>query len=138
MSVTVTQAQQLANELDVDFEVIPLEEWRRGIEVELEHTSDLRQAAQIARDHLRERADYYTRLALVEGGLITLNATLKTQWIRAADVFLIGPLMVAGGVALSRTNRPLWGTLLGAFGLATIAFNARNWWLVHQATRRTP
>ncbi len=66
-----------------------------------------------------------------------LNLTLKAQWVRVLDVVLIGPLMFAGGVALSRSARPFWGTLLGACGLATIVFNARNWWLIRQATTRT-
>jgi len=64
-----------------------------------------------------------------------LNVTLKAQWVRVMDVVLIGPLMFAGGVALSKTGRAGLGTLLGAMGLGTIAFNARNWWLIHQAGR---
>lgn len=45
---------------------ITLEEWKRelsmGIDEELEHTSDPRVATQIALDHLREDAHYYTHL----------------------------------------------------------------------------
>ena len=115
--------------------MIPFNEWKRGIIVELEHTSDLRTAAGIARDHLRDMPDYYSRLALAESHSWTTNLTVKSQWVRAADVFFIGPLMIAGGVAMSRNDRHVWGTLLSALGLATIAFNARNWWLVHQALR---
>ena len=62
-----------------------------------------------------------------------LNVTLKTQWIRLADVLFVGPLMVYGGVALARQERPLLGVLLGALGLGTIVFNGRNWYLVRQA-----
>ena len=64
-----------------------------------------------------------------------LNFVGKGQLVRVLDVVLIGPLMFAGGVALSRTDKPLLGTLLGAFGLATVVFNARNWWLVNRARR---
>lgn len=60
---------------------------------------------------------------------------IKAQWIRLADVALIGPLMFVGGVSLSK-DRPFWGVLLGALGLGTMAFNARNFWLVYQADRQ--
>lgn len=133
--ITDVQAQDLANELGVNLDRIPFAEWRHGVEYELEHTTDPREAARIALDHLNELPDYYSRLALAESRAWTMNLTLKTQWIRVADVILIGPLMVAGGVALSRTNKPLLGILLGALGIGTILFNGRNWWLVHQARR---
>ena len=56
-----------------------------------------------------------------------LNQVAKTQWVRVADVFLIGPLMMAGGVALGRRGSPLWGTLLALFGASTVLYNGRNW-----------
>ena len=37
-----------------------------GIEVELEHTSDRKVSEKIAKDHLREFPDYYTRLKKME------------------------------------------------------------------------
>ncbi len=39
---------------------------KMGIEVEREHTSDPRIAERIAKDHLAEIPDYYTRLAKME------------------------------------------------------------------------
>ena len=44
------------------------EEYEAGIEEELEHTGSRSLAAKIARDHLYERADYYTMLEKVERG----------------------------------------------------------------------
>lgn len=41
-------------------------ELAKGIKVELEHTSDLATAREIALDHLAEFPDYYTRLERVE------------------------------------------------------------------------
>lgn len=38
----------------------------KGIKVELEHTSDLKLAREIALDHLDEYPDYYDRLEKVE------------------------------------------------------------------------
>jgi len=42
------------------------EQLRMGIEVEMEHTSDPAVAEKIARDHLKEVSDYYTKLKKVE------------------------------------------------------------------------
>lgn len=58
----------------------------------------------------------------------------KAQWIRLLDVFLIGPLMVAGGMSLTKKSA-FWGIVLGAMGLGTIVFNGRNWLLMEQAKR---
>lgn len=42
------------------------QELKRGMEVELEHTDDEDMANEIARDHLSELPDYYTRLKKME------------------------------------------------------------------------
>lgn len=62
-----------------------------------------------------------------------INETIKTQTIRVLDVFLIGPLMVAGGIALGRRGNPFWGILLGVSGVATVAYNGRNYLRVRRA-----
>lgn len=51
---------------------------------------------------------------------------MKTQTIRLADVFLIGPLMVWGGWKL-RDSHPVAGPALMALGGATVIYNGRNW-----------
>lgn len=38
----------------------------RGMQVEMEHTSDKKIAREIARDHLTEDSDYYKKLAKME------------------------------------------------------------------------
>jgi hypothetical protein len=45
---------------------VDMNELRKGIKVEQEHTGDLREAGKIAMDHLREFPDYYTRLTKME------------------------------------------------------------------------
>lgn len=60
----------------------------------------------------------------------------KAQWIRVLDVILIGPLMVAGGMSLTKKS-PFWGIALGAMGIGTVLFNGRNWLLVEQAKRQS-
>ncbi len=51
---------------------------------------------------------------------------MKTQWIRLADVFIIGPLMVWGGYALRERNSKAGNTLM-AMGAGTVAYNGRNY-----------
>jgi uncharacterized protein DUF5661 len=75
---TATQAAAVATELGIDFEVVPfdLEEFRHGLEVELEHglkhpdlnvtEDDPLITGKIAWAHLREMPDYYTRLGVME------------------------------------------------------------------------
>lgn len=50
---------------------------------------------------------------------------MKPQTVRLLDVILIGPLMLGGGVVLSRAHRGA-GLLLGALGAGTVLYNARN------------
>jgi len=57
----------------------------------------------------------------------------KSQLIRLLDVFVIGPLMVYGGVNLAGKS-PVLGLALGVFGASTVYFNGRNW----LALRGTP
>lgn len=66
-----------------------------------------------------------------------LNRTVKSQAIRVADVFVIGPLMVAGGAAMAKTPtpRPLLGLTLAFFGVATIIFNGVNWAVIRKQRR---
>ncbi len=74
----VDQAGAVAQELGIDFTDVPftLEQFRRGMEVELEHgrrdpVTDVTHddpiiTGKIAWAHLREMADYYDRLDIME------------------------------------------------------------------------
>ena len=64
---------------------------QQGIKVEMEHTSDIRYATEIAMDHLWEDLKYYDKLASIEGDSIAEasgngafyndgNSTTGTQW----------------------------------------------------------
>ena len=46
--------------------VVDAGELRRGVQVEMEHTTDPQIARKIACDHLREFPDYYSRLSRME------------------------------------------------------------------------
>ncbi len=52
---------------------------------------------------------------------------MKGQNVRLADVFFVGPVMIAGAMVVSRTGRSGLAAVLGALGVATIAYNAKNY-----------
>ena len=67
----------------------------------------------------------------------TVSEIAKSQTVRAADIFLIGPLMIYGGCMLAKykmqsINRPL-GLAMMAIGIGTIFYNGRNY-LANQRT----
>ena len=70
--ITTAEAKQAGAQLGLDWAKIDLEQFRRGLEVELEHgardqetnvtNDDLTLTGKIAWAHLKEFPDYYTRL----------------------------------------------------------------------------
>jgi hypothetical protein len=70
------EARQLGSTLGIDWAKVDLEEFRRGLEVELEHgardpetnvtNDDLTLTGKIAWAHLKEFPDYYARLDKLE------------------------------------------------------------------------
>ena len=57
--------RDIAKKHSVDFEELK-KEAQKGVKVEMEHTSDVNQAYDIAKDHLFEDPKYYTKLATIE------------------------------------------------------------------------
>jgi hypothetical protein len=74
--IKVAEAKSVGTTLGLDWTKLDLEEFRRGLEVELEHgardpqtnvtNDDLTLTAKIAWAHLKEFRDYYTRLDKLE------------------------------------------------------------------------
>ena len=74
--ITTDEAKQAGAKLGLDWARIDLEQFRRGLEVELEHgardpetnvtNDDLTLTGKIAWAHLKEFPDYYTRLDKLE------------------------------------------------------------------------
>jgi uncharacterized membrane protein YidH (DUF202 family) len=54
---------------------------------------------------------------------------VKGQGVRALDVFVVGPAIIAGGSFISRhaPERRALGLILIGIGVATIAYNGNNW-----------
>ena len=73
---TLDEAREIGEQIGVDFKEYDLDEFRRGLAVELEHgaddpetnvtNSDPLITGKIAWAHLKEIADYYTRLEKME------------------------------------------------------------------------
>ena len=80
------EARTIGETIGVDWSTIPLEEFRMGLNVELEHGShdamtdvtgdDSEVTGKIALAHLKEFSDYYSRLAKME-------AEAEAYWSRA-------------------------------------------------------
>lgn len=76
MKVLTKQAKTIGDAINVNWDKVDLEQFRRGIEVEFEHGTvyastnitddDLIMTAKIALAHLRELPDYYTKLDKME------------------------------------------------------------------------
>lgn len=74
--ISAADAKQVGTTLGVDWAKVDLEQFRRGLEVELEHgardpetnvtNDDLTLTGKIAWAHLKEFPDYYTRLGELE------------------------------------------------------------------------
>jgi hypothetical protein len=59
---------------------------------------------------------------------------VKSQAVRLADVFLIGPLMVWGGYELKKSNRTA-GNALMALGVGTALYNGYNYRQIQRGNR---
>ena len=86
-SISTEEAERLGATLGVDWTKIPVEQFRRGLEVELEHGAhdpdtnvtddDMTVTGKIAWAHLKEFPDYYTRLEKVEAEASAYWATRR-------------------------------------------------------------
>lgn len=74
--ISAEEARHIGSTLQIDWTKVDLEQFRRGLEVELEHgardpetnvtNDDLTLTGKIAWAHLKEFPDYYARLAKLE------------------------------------------------------------------------
>jgi hypothetical protein len=59
---------QIADKHKVDLDTIK-KEFKKGVNVEMEHTTDIRIASEIAKDHIFEDPKYYDKLVTIEGDI---------------------------------------------------------------------
>jgi len=87
------QKEGVGKHTDVPDDKFDKEQLEMGIEVEKEHTDDPAIAKEIAKDHLAELSDYYTRLEKMESEGMAANPrkafeeTLKKQAITLGETF---------------------------------------------------
>ena len=66
MKIQKKQAEKLGNFFNINFDVIHFEEWKTGLNIELEHSNitknNLKLTAKIAIAHLKEDPRYYKYL----------------------------------------------------------------------------
>jgi hypothetical protein len=84
---TLEEALEIGNSMGVHWDTVNSEEFRRGLEVELEHGArdpqtnvtgdDLQLTGKIAWAHLKEFPDYYTRLDKLEAEAETYWASVR-------------------------------------------------------------
>ena len=85
--ISEEEAKQVGTTLRIDWTKVDLEQFRRGLEVELEHgvrdpetnvtNNDLTLTGKIAWAHLKEFPDYYTRLDKLEAEADTYWASRR-------------------------------------------------------------
>jgi hypothetical protein len=81
-TVTKEEAKQIGDRLGLDWDRFPIEEFRKGVEVEFEHTSDIMDAARIAIEHLAESETYYSDLESVENEKISEHRRILLSFLR--------------------------------------------------------
>jgi hypothetical protein len=84
------KAREIGDELGIDWDKIPISEFRMGLAVELEHGNvdpqtnvsddDWLITGKIALAHLKEFPDYYTKLQKVEPDIAKLRSQLS--WVQ--------------------------------------------------------
>jgi len=110
-NITQEQAYQIGEALMVNWNVTDINQFRRGLEVELEHGSidaktdvthnDMILTGKIALAHLNELNDYYTRLETIENVNIKVaNNTTEEKNLKSS--LLAG--LVVGGAFMLFTN----------------------------------
>ncbi len=96
-AVTVEEAQMIRNSVGAEATQITADEFRRGLEVELEHGLQFPDAnvtnnhplltGKIVLAHLKETLDYYSRLEVAELEGDMLNALAKGDTVKVAEKY---------------------------------------------------
>ncbi len=118
--ITEDEAILVGNNIGLDWENIDIQEFRRGLEVELEHGlvnknsnvtgDDINLTGKIAMAHLNELNDYYTRLDIVENAKFNVSKVTQNSSSKTGSYNLMAGLAVGAGLVafikyISRKNK---------------------------------
>jgi len=109
-NITQAQAYNVGNALSIDWNIIDINQFRRGLEVELEHGlvntntdvthNDMLLTGKIAMAHLNELKDYYSRLEVIENVKLNVQGSEKKEDENSLSLYT-GLLMGAAVVLFS-------------------------------------
>jgi len=107
-TITEDEAILVGNNIGLDWQKIDIQEFRRGLEVELEHGlvnknsnvtgDDMNLTGKIAMAHLNELNDYYTRLDIVENAKFNVSKLNKNVPNNNSSYNLMAGLAVGAGL----------------------------------------
>jgi hypothetical protein len=135
MKVTSEKAKSIAKKIGIDWSKVdfPLEQFRRGVEVEFEHGSALGKGTDVGADdpavsgriawaHLKELPDYYTRLDKMEeeGEEAMESKTAFDEGYRVG----VRTAMLDAGLLTKEAGVKSWTLLPGLFGLGGAGIGA--------------
>ena len=107
-TITEDEAILVGDNLGLDWKNIDIQEFRRGLEVELEHGlvnknsnvtgDDMNLTGKIAMAHLNELSDYYTRLDIVENAKFNVSKLTQNVPNKTGSYNLMAGMAVGVGL----------------------------------------
>lgn len=111
-TVSSQETMQIGNALGIDWNQVDISQFRRGLEVELEHglvdknsnvtNDDMLLTGKIALAHLNELSDYYTRLDMIENA--KFNVSQNSDFYKPSTTLSILAGITIGAGAVLLTN----------------------------------
>jgi hypothetical protein len=111
-SVKTLTAKEIADKFNLPLAVVT-KKIAAGVKVEKEHTTSIKQANEIARDHLGERPDYYDKLHKMEKTKVVKENTTVTSGIGGLG-FNTGTPAIAADNRYTDTNSMTYDDINGA------------------------
>ena len=109
-SISVQEAKLVGDAIGIDWNVVDINQFRRGLEVELEHglvtsgtnvtNDDMLTTGKIALAHINEISDYYTKLDLLENAKLNANTTTPPRVSNSSLNMFLGAALGIGAVVL--------------------------------------
>ena len=109
-NISVTEAKMIGDAIGINWNIIDIHQFRRGLEVELEHglvdsntnvtNNDMLTTGKIALAHINELSDYYTRLDMIESAKINANTANQPRVSNSTLNLALGAALGFGAMFL--------------------------------------